>query len=383
MSRLLIGLLAAALVSLFWADAGVAQTPGPGKGRLCVVKYLDENNNHQRDPGEGVLSGWTFTISNLSGPVATGNTDYAGRFCRDLPAGTYSVSEIMGGAASSWVNTDPGPNSLGLISREGIKVRTGIVTEVVFGNRARTGDICVSKYLDANRDGIWWPGPTEPAMQGWAFTIRDSTTQAVVATGVTDAAGQFCASVKAGSYVITEEPFPSAWTNTDPGGAAPYRKTVDVFAGGVVIVRFGNAPTGPGGDEEAANIDLCCTPWTQAVFEASMIRVPAGPGFFYEKVLPSASLDAQMHAYIDYLHAMNAATTAITVFVELREASTGAVVSSGTLQWTANSTGVVTTSLFPNLLSSGRTYIIRTKVSINGGISVPETCRGWQMTVQG
>jgi hypothetical protein len=74
-------------------------------GRLCITKYADVNGNGARDPGEVALSGWQFTIRNSSNAaVAQGTTDASGRYCRNLPAGSYAAAETP---RPGWVLTDP------------------------------------------------------------------------------------------------------------------------------------------------------------------------------------------------------------------------------------------------------------------------------------
>jgi hypothetical protein len=72
-------------------------------GSLCGFKYNDVNSNCVKDSIEQGLSGWTI---NLSGPVSLSTTTNSlGQYCfTSLPAGTYTVSEIL---QTGWIQTCP------------------------------------------------------------------------------------------------------------------------------------------------------------------------------------------------------------------------------------------------------------------------------------
>lgn len=77
----------------------------PPLGSICGVKFNDVNGNTQRDPGEPGLAGWTI---NLTGPVITSvMTGAGGGYCfNNLPAGQYTVSEVL---QAGWTQTMPPP----------------------------------------------------------------------------------------------------------------------------------------------------------------------------------------------------------------------------------------------------------------------------------
>ena len=78
-------------------------------GRLKVLKYNDLNGNHQQDPDESGLAGWTITVTNTSGLQVSEKTDADGWVSFNLPPGTYTVCETL---QDGWQNTDPDDGSL-------------------------------------------------------------------------------------------------------------------------------------------------------------------------------------------------------------------------------------------------------------------------------
>ncbi|MBL8860318.1 MAG: hypothetical protein JNL28_17545, partial [Planctomycetes bacterium] len=72
------------------------------------------------------------------------------------------------------------------------------------------GQICATKYYDANANGVRDPG--EPGIPGWKFRLSDGQ------TGFTDANGRVCFnSTGAGTYTVTElSPIQNNWAATTP-----------------------------------------------------------------------------------------------------------------------------------------------------------------------
>jgi hypothetical protein len=63
-------------------------------GSLCVLVYSDRNGNHQRDPGEGILSGAIVTVTTDSTLVGVRITDGTEPYCfTGLTPGAYTVKE--------------------------------------------------------------------------------------------------------------------------------------------------------------------------------------------------------------------------------------------------------------------------------------------------
>jgi uncharacterized repeat protein (TIGR01451 family) len=97
-------------------------------GTLCVVKFNDLNGNGKQDPGEPTLGGWVFTITDATNTVVGTITTTATepRTCKDLPPGTYTVTETP---QPGWVQTAPTP-----VGPQTVTVVSGQVTTVIFGN---------------------------------------------------------------------------------------------------------------------------------------------------------------------------------------------------------------------------------------------------------
>lgn len=99
----------------------------PSMGRLCVVKFNDLNGSGSRQGNEPFLAGWTFNMTGASG-AASGSTDGQGRLCKNVPTGSYTVTETM---QTGWVSTTPG----GLTPSLPAVVTEGNTATLIFGNR--------------------------------------------------------------------------------------------------------------------------------------------------------------------------------------------------------------------------------------------------------
>lgn len=123
------------------------------------------------------------------------------------------------------------------------------------GISTRTGNLVVSKYYDANGNGVWEAG--ELPLAGWPMTVTPS---AAPATRLTEQMGQaWWTDIKPGSYTVQEgEPTePSHWFNTEPGPNpteldgdmvnTPVRQTVSVIGGETREIAFGNYCVAPSG----------------------------------------------------------------------------------------------------------------------------------------
>lgn len=106
----------------------------------------------------------------------------------------------------------------------------------------------------------------------------------------------------------------------DPGGL-----TVGVLEAGEPITMTGT-PNGPRSS--------CCGPWAGIdIIPSLQPQFPNGAGGSYTQVFtPSATLNAQMGAYLNYLHAMNPAVTTLTMSWQAANLGTGAsAATSGTM----------------------------------------------------
>ncbi|MDY6892531.1 MAG: SpaA isopeptide-forming pilin-related protein, partial [Chloroflexota bacterium] len=108
----------------------------------------------------------------------------------------------------------------------------------------RGGDLMIFKYKDSDGDGTegYQPGEGDHGLGGWNFTVEGPG--AYSWSGDTASDGYIILSgLEVGTYTVTET-LKLGWTNTDPGGVAPYSKTAAVPEGGSTTVMFGNwAPT--------------------------------------------------------------------------------------------------------------------------------------------
>lgn len=193
-------------------------------GRLCVLKFNDVDADGKQGGSEPLLSGWVITIRNSLGTVVNSITTGVGEpTCVELPIGTYSVTEAL---QSGWSPTTPG----GLTQTA--TVTTGQTTTVTFGNR-QVERICVIKFNDVNGNGKRDTG--EALLSGWAFTVTDVASSAVVGT-LASGTRPSCIDVKPGTYVVTET-LQAGWTPTTSGGVS---QTVTVAAGQTINLTFGN-----------------------------------------------------------------------------------------------------------------------------------------------
>jgi hypothetical protein len=215
---------------------GGPEKPGAqGGGRICVVKFNDLNGDGVKQANEGVLSGWSFTVS--GGPIGTqsGITNASGSWCTSpsLVPSTYTVKETM---QPGWVSTFPG----GAQPTMTVAVGWNSTKTVYFGNRKQTagnGKICVEKFNDINNNGVRDAG--EALLPGWTFTLTGGGVASQ--TGVTGASGKVCFGAPAGGYTVTET-LQAGWTSTSPGGPNPARSAV-VIAGQTITLKFGNRQT--------------------------------------------------------------------------------------------------------------------------------------------
>jgi hypothetical protein len=109
--------------------------------------------------------------------------------------------------------------------------RSGPLTPIVV--TPHPGEVCVTKYEDANGNGARNAG--EAALAGWQFTIRNSA-NVQVAQGVTDATGRYCRILPVGNYSVAETLQPG-WTQTDPAAGA---RSVSIPTAQTVNIVFGN-----------------------------------------------------------------------------------------------------------------------------------------------
>ncbi len=99
---------------------------------VCVYKFNDVNGNSQRDAGEPLLSGWSFTVSPVplpphTSPVTIGADNVV---CfKVLAPGTYTITEVV---QPGWTPTTP--------TSQMVTVAPDQTVNVYFGNRKFEGE---------------------------------------------------------------------------------------------------------------------------------------------------------------------------------------------------------------------------------------------------
>lgn len=105
----------------------VREAQAPATGTLRIEKFRDTNENMAFDPGEPLLSGWSFTVRDGAGAaVATGTTNALGTLELVLPVGTYTVTETL---VAGWLNTTPLSQTVIVVENQTVTARFGNVEE--------------------------------------------------------------------------------------------------------------------------------------------------------------------------------------------------------------------------------------------------------------
>jgi len=130
--------LAEELVAVPALDTGILCCPG----KICVIKFLDTNENGEMDAGETGLAGVTIKLNDGNEKV----TGEDGKVCYDgLEPGSYTVSEIVPAGYHATTQTS-----------YCIEICWDQSKTVYFGNAPDTplnGSITGHKWLDPNGDG--------------------------------------------------------------------------------------------------------------------------------------------------------------------------------------------------------------------------------------
>ncbi len=112
--------------------------------------------------------------------------------------------------------------------------------DFVLGSFTTCGTINAHKYNDINGNGSL-DAATDVGLSGWTIKLYDSTGNTLLDTKVTDSNGDVSfTDVEPGTYKVCEDLLSSSWVNTDPGGSAPYCKSVTLALGGTESRDFGN-----------------------------------------------------------------------------------------------------------------------------------------------
>ncbi|MBM4165743.1 MAG: T9SS type A sorting domain-containing protein [Ignavibacteria bacterium] len=190
----------------------------PPGGSISGIIYTDVNGNGVRDANENPLSGWQVSIS---GPLSFNYTTTSNGLYSftNLPAGTYTVSEVL---QSGWAHTHPGGDGTYIINLQEMQVSENND----FAN-FQYGSISGAKYRDANANGV--RDLNEQGIANWKIYIHgpkeDST--------FTNAGGDFSfTGLLGGTYNLTEEQV-AGWQQTSPNPTSS-----NIFSGTIVTGKF-------------------------------------------------------------------------------------------------------------------------------------------------
>ena len=150
-------------------------------------------------------------------------------------------------------------------------------------------------------------------------------------------------------------------------------------------------------------IDPCCPPWNPDMLKDMLFYQGSGSisAPYTLKFQPTAAFNNQMQAYINYLHSVNPAITAITIDWRLHDQSQfgsppyttyGPQIGSTTwAQWTWNNSGIGNPTLIPNPfftlpnypMSVNTWYMVHTGIYLeNGQRFFPDSCSNNEINVR-
>ncbi|MDP2037409.1 MAG: SdrD B-like domain-containing protein, partial [Ignavibacteria bacterium] len=199
-------------------------------GSICGIKIHDKNGDGVKDANEDGIPNWTITLT-IGATTYTATTDATGNYCfYNLPAGTYTVTEVNQPNWRQIYPTQPGNYTITLLPGQEVK---NINFSNVEDPTVQLGSICGIKFNDLNGDGDQDPG--ELGLPNWTFQLSGAANM----TTTTDAGGYFCfTNLTPGDYIITEV-IKDGWEVTTPNSLGTY--SVNLLPGqNLEGVLFGN-----------------------------------------------------------------------------------------------------------------------------------------------
>jgi protocatechuate 3,4-dioxygenase beta subunit len=183
---------------------------------LSGTVYNDLNGNGTMDPGDPPLAGWTINLLDSSGNLVATTTSAAdGTYAfNNEPVQAYTIQEVV---QSGWTITQP-TNPPGTYT---LPPTSGSTTGLDFGD-FQLVSVSGNVYNDLNGNGQQNTG--EPGLQGWTVDVVDAGGN-VVASGVSDAKGNYTITgVGPGSFTL-QEVVQSGWIITQPTNPSYYSFT--------------------------------------------------------------------------------------------------------------------------------------------------------------
>lgn len=164
------------------------------QGFITGYKFRDNNCNGRQDPGDPYLQGWQIQV-NGNGVSLSTTTDANGYYTFTVPAGTYTVSEVM---QTGWSATTPTGGS-----QAGLTVAANSIQQVIFGNCPNPPKEWCCPGENLIRNGDFEAGNTGFTSQ---YTFNGTATAGATLPG------QYNIVTGAQALAIS-----SGWTAQDPG----------------------------------------------------------------------------------------------------------------------------------------------------------------------
>ena len=257
--------------------------------------YDDVSGSGTLASGDSGLAGWTVELTNTStNSTYTTTTDSNGDYAfAGVPAGTYTLSEVLQSGFAQTQPASPGTYALVIASGQ-------VITGEEFGDHPTTA-ISGVVFNDLNGDGTLESG--EPGLSGWTVQILNSS-NAVIATAKTNSSGDYSfTDLLAGTFtvqVVSQSGYvassPASVTITDSNGQSDtvnFGEFVPVTISGEVFNDLNDSGTLVSGDSGLSG-------WTVELVKSGQVTQTTsgsggafsfsnvGPGSYTLEVVPQA-----------------------------------------------------------------------------------------------